>query len=1508
MELSKYIESRGPDESVSLVIESQQLSFSKNQGPEHLHTECIQTTVDYDPVHMLHNMTRRTVSPAEAERDSVESPSPIIKIDDAPHDDPVSKTPSNYERTSFLNVLHFFFAVKEIFKIRKKAATKPVTMKDLPFLGVQEEVNHKIIALEEAYAKYRSKNSKTSLFWPILRIFWTKLLTIQISVLFYNASKMLFTLFLSQLLQRIEEGDKGEAYKWAGALFAAVFVGIYANHQTFFQGARLVGQLKPALIGMIYRKINKISFYSINQVSIGKIVNIAANDLNSFEYDLTYVFYLILAPFVLAGALGLLWSLFGVYCLPGVGCILIVWPVQARFAKVSEKYAEAKNNVTDERVRLTNEMIENIRLLKIYAWDMEFERLISNSREKEIKLLRKLGYTEYFGGHMLSKLAPAIGTFLIFISYQLSGHTLTTDKVYSAVIMLSFLRGATVYFASVGFKFVVEAKLTFERVRQILDMDELNFGSQSTHEPPRNPQNSVEFCDFTASWGESVAMSQENKPSKRYQLGDITKKFKKGKNNKGKVFQREVRTRRTATYELKALSNINISVEQGTLCCLIGKVGCGKSTLLMSFFNEVPKTTGELRYSGRIAYVEQEVSIYPGSARSNVVFGRPYDQNRYQKVVEACCLEDDFKHFPNGDLTEIGERGVNLSGGQKARISLARAVYSDAEIYLLDDPLSAVDTKVAKNLFRNVIRGILREKTVILATHQVHFAKEAEKIVVLEDGKIKAQGNLREIILQNEALLEIFITAKKRKAARPSAGKALSIENINVPTFVNVEKMKSPMARNEPQDSIKLEQIAEENENENDDDDDDDEDEGGKVERKETKEERGKLVHEENEAANRVSFKTYLYYLKNAGNVFLLLLFFLILASVETLNVLYGWFLGYWSDGMWTANKSMIVLGSIIGGLILALVIRELFFVNISLRASQRIHQRAIKTVVKATVEFFDTNPVGRILNRFSNDMGVLDQGLVSVQNDLLDDSLYFISLLITVWIIIPWLLLPGVVLFAFFGVLIKLGKKAITEGKKLELLTRSPVYSLFSQTLSGVVSIRAYDQRTRFIREFTTLLNTNTRAYNYYYDSARAFGFYCDFFSGIFACAGISILLAFSDLNPSQIGLACSYLISITEYIQWAIRQILMHTMLMSSTARIKSYNDIPQEGALVLPRDKQIARSLENLSSNKILLESNPIALTTNNNENPTWPSKGEIQFNDVYMKYREGTEHILKGISFTIKPGEKIGCVGRTGAGKSSIIQALFRMIELDKTASPHSSIMIDGEDISKLGLHTLRQNISIIPQIPCVFSGSVRRNLDPLNVYTEEQVINALQETGLWDYVKSLPQGLNTEMNNSSSVFSVGQKQLICFARALLQKNKILVLDEATANVDFETDNFIQKLLMEKFKGSTIFTIAHRLSTIANYDKVLVLDQGKVVEFDHPYLLLVRGIRDRSITNSHGVFSSMVLNTGMKHSAVILEIARTSFFKKSDNDDDSSSMNVGSKVLDIKGFSSKVLNDN
>ena len=1309
------------------------------------------------------------------------------------YDDQVSPNPTNYEKASGITALHYSYAIKNINSTQKQVSNREMRLEDLPLLGKTEEVQHKVVELETEYQHYRKKHKTPSLFWPILRVFRGRILKEQASYIVMCVSKLLYSLFLSKVIECLEQQKTGEIYLWGGCLFFVIILSIYGFHDTSAQGYRFISQLKPSLIGLIYRKITRLSHYSISQISIGQTLNIVANDLNSMETAIFNLYGGTIAPFLLAGAMAILWSFMGAACISGMVLLLLIWIAQYNISNLGGHYLTNKNTVTDDRLKLTNEMVHGIRILKMNAWDDQFEASITKTRNEEAKLLRRFGYTDYFGGHLMARSFPALGSFVIFVTYYLmGGGTLKASQVYATIMMLSFLNSVAVGYLMLSLKLIIELRLTFGRIIRLLEVKEPE--SVKIREP-KDKANGVEFKNFSAFWSDNQGDQQ------------IPQNFEK-----------------------PTLKNLTFSVQKGTLCALIGSVGSGKSTTLMTFLNEVPKTMGSLRFSGSLAYVEQEVVIFPGTVRSNILFGKPYDEAKFRRIVEACCLLDDFKEFANGDLTEIGERGINLSGGQKARTSLARALYSDADIYLLDDPLSAVDTKVAKDLFKKAIRGVLRDKTVILATHQVHFAREADKIIVLEDGKIKTQGTLEEIVKQDPSVLSMF----KRNAGR-SAGES----DIFLTSQESISDQECRSMSHSIQDIQKeLDTVEEEQ----------DAEDASMLTPKE--EEGGKLItKEQDESAN---LRIFWYYLRSVGSGFRIVTLILTFITMESLYILYTKLISNWTDGDWTPEFSMKVLGCLIAGFFVFLCLREKLFVDFAIKIASNIFRKALHRVIGAKVEFFDTNPAGRILSRFSLDMGVLDRRILDVQNEVFDAVFYVAAIFIAMCYFVPWLILPVAILILVTVTIAHSFKRPYIEGRGLELVTRSPIYALFSTTLSGLVSIRAYHQREAFNKEFIRTLNMNCRAFNYFYDTARIIGFYCDMIIGLFACICIAILIFYVQPEAATVGLIAVYILVLTNNLQSAIRGALDLTMQMSSAARLKAYTEIPQEAPLIQPIDKHLT------------------------DQSPPWPFQGEVAFNNIYMKYRQNTDHVLKGLTFSVKPGEKIGCVGRTGAGKSSILQALFRMVEIDNEAVPDSSIIIDGVDISKVGLHTLRKSISIIPQSPFVFTGTVKSNLDPFNRYTDEEIISVLKETKLWRTVSSLPKGLETNISNEVSALSVGQKQLMCLARTLLQKNKILALDEATANIDFVTDNFIQQKIMEKFKDSTIFTIAHRLSTVANYDKVLVMDKGRAVELDHPYRLLVKNVGDDSITNTEGVFASMVLNTGSRHSKVIFEIAKKNFF--------------------------------
>ena len=968
-------------------------------------------------------------------------------------------------------------------------------------------------------------------------------------------------------------------------------------------------------------------------------------------------------------------------------------------------------------------------------------------------------------------------------------------------------------------------KIRDERVNKISDLleqPEAKYESQQ----PQDPANSIEFVNYYGYWEKSQETDIPNSEDEKINRG-------------------------TTTF---CLNDLNITIPKGTSVGIVGLTGAGKSTLLLSLLDEVPYTKGKVRRAGKIAYVEQEPTIYPGTIRENILFGMPYKADFYIEVVEQCCLADDFNQFPHSDLTEVGEKGINLSGGQRARIAFARAVYSQADVYLLDDPISAVDTKVGKKLVQNVIKGMLRDKTVLLVTHHLQYAKQLDKIIILDNGQVYAQGSHKELSEQGLKLETVFAAIKKNTKSNSPTGPSprkntifgvgfsrmlSALENISTPKSNGISSFSDVTT---PKHGF----IPSLESSEKEDDDETDE-----------KDDQGKLIQKENIIEGHPTFDTYKKYIMAGFSSCSLAIWIFANIAAEGSSVAFGRFLGLWANGKIDRDLACILSGvfAIVGfGLQLY---RHVSWARHTLDGSKRLHDKMIENIVRSPVTFFDTNPTGRILNRFSTDLGTLDRNLPTAFFDTAESLFYFVGLFITVCVINPIVIIPGALGCVYYYWISKFCSKSMKVTKDLELVTRSPMYTFFSMSLAGLVPIRVFKQSKAFLDKFTEKVATNAKAIYYHWNTTKSLQFLIEYGSSVYIIAGLIILIITKNANTdsSLVGLAASYLLSMSETLSFLFRQVIMTDMMMASTARVISYTALKSEADVHKPLDLNL--------------------------KSKNWPEKPDIKFKNVYMKYRDELDHVITNFSVDIKAGETVGIIGRSGAGKSTIFQMLFRMFEIDKSTPElqNSEIQIDGVDIQELGLHFLRNAISIIPQTPMIFMGTIRTNLDPFNKHSDEELWDVLKEVGLRKVVKNLEKQLDTPVSNDSNIFSVGEKQLVCLARAILRKSKILVLDEATANVDFVTDFFIQKKITENFEGCTILTIAHRLSTIANYDKVLVLSQGQLVEFGVPFELLVRDVNDTEITRKQGHFAQMVLNGGSQNAKIIFETCRNHYNLKS-----------------------------
>ena len=829
--------------------------------------------------------------------------------------------------------------------------------------------------------------------------------------------------------------------------------------------------------------------------------------------------------------------------------------------------------------------------------------------------------------------------------------------------------------------------------------------------------------------------------------------------------------------------------------------------------------------------------------KDNILFGEPFDKDWYEEVIEACALRTDLEMLPGGDQTEIGEKGINLSGGQKQRVSLARAVYSKSDLLFLDDPLSAVDSHVGKHIFNKVIShdGVLGAKTVVLVTHGVSFLPKTDKIIVMKNGKISEQGSYTELLERKGEFADFLIeymaeqegdegedheelkAELERAVGREKFQRQLSTASIKRKESLSPTALSPQTPKKEPETRIRQESVTVHSD-------------GGvkatdEVEEtkkpKDVEEKAGaKLIEKESIKSGNVSIQVYFHYFKNMG-LFVTLIIFLLMAVYEGTNVGKN----YWLT-VWTGNElgnatephwRNVYIGTYIGlGIAqsVSMVIISVIMAISTLKGSSRMHNIMLERVMRSPMSFFDTTPLGRIVNRFAKDVDVCDNTLPQSIKQLIVLVFDLFGIILLVIVLIP---IVAAVILPFSVIFYLIQKFYVTTSrqlKRLESNTRSPIYSHFGETLTGSSTIRAFNMEDSFIADSETKIDLNQKCYFPSIMANRWLALATDMIGNVIIFAIVVFAITSDNVDKEDVGIVITYALTITQNLNYLVRYTSEVETNIVAVERLKEYSDLKQEA---------------------------PWKTKESDNMDKKWPHKGEVQFNQYAMRYRDGLELVIKGITCNIKGGEKIGIVGRTGAGKSSLTMAMFRLCE-----PAQGGMMIDGKDTVQLGLHDLRPKITIIPQEPVLFSGSLRMNLDPFNIYSDEQIWSALKLSHLHDFVSALDDGINHEIAEGGDNLSIGQRQLVCLARALLKKTRILVLDEATAAVDLETDDLIQGTIRAEFEDSTVLTIAHRLNTIMDYDRIMVLDKGRIAEFDSVQELLKM---------QDGIFHSMVKAAGL-----------------------------------------------
>jgi len=817
------------------------------------------------------------------------------------------------------------------------------------------------------------------------------------------------------------------------------------------------------------------------------------------------------------------------------------------------------------------------------------------------------------------------------------------------------------------------------------------------------------------------------------------------------------------------LKNINLIVKPGEILGIIGEVGSGKSSLLQAILNCLillnPKECDGIYINGKIGYVSQIPWIQNETIKNNILFFKEYEEEKYEKVLEKCQLKYDLDILEGGDNTEIGEKGVNLSGGQKVRVSLARAVYSNPDIYLLDDPISALDANIGKKIMNDLIINYLKNKTRIIVTHALQYLQYMDRIIYMKNGRIEWSGSFQEILNQ-----EFFISMKKLSK-------------------LNESKKESEKKERQKNEDNKIKTSS-----------------GREI---------VKIIKEEDQEIGSVKISVYMNYSKYMGGVFYLFAIFLVGCIIQT-NLGGGdlW-LAYWSspenqDISKNDEKSKWVFFFVYCGLSVSSVIFGLIYTSLlafgHLRLSRYLHKDMILHLVKAPINLFhDTIPRGQIYNRLTKDLDTCLFNFGSLKGTI-DCLLRCISsfILCAIYDIYSLIYMPFIFIFGY--IITKFFLRGSRPLTRIEAVSRSPILNTLSETLPGFASIKAFRVEINYLEKYYNKIND---CFNINI-CIRGVNMWLQEMFKILSIFYLVYLVVRTCMNEEyqtaqSVGIMFTYSVFLQDNLGWCFACFGFTENNMICMERCKKYTEIKGEKpSYIKGKDDKL--------------------------EKENWPQKGEIKFENYSVRYRPNTEIVLKNLNFKINSGEKIGIVGRTGSGKSTICLCLFRILEPFE-----GTIYIDDEDITKIGLDLLRKNITIIPQDPCLMEGTLKYNIDPFNIVEDEEIISILKKIG-FEYSENDELILNRKIEQSGTNLSVGEKQLICICRAILRKTKIIVMDEATANIDMNTEEKIQKALEYALNNSTVITVAHRIKTIINYDKILVLYNGEIIEFDTPKNLI------------------------------------------------------------------------
>lgn len=1133
---------------------------------------------------------------------------------------------------------------------------------------------------------------------------------------------------------------KNEGYVLVATFFVAKIVECLCQRHWFFRLQKVGIRMRSVLVAMIYNKGLTLSCQSKQGHTSGEIINfmtVDAERVGDFSWYMHDPWMVILQVVL---ALVILYKNLGLASLAAFVATIVVMLLNFPLGRLQERFQDKLMESKDKRMRVTSEILRNMRILKLQGWEMKFLSKIVELRNVETGWLKKFVYSSALTSFVFWG-APTFVAVSTFGAGMLLGIPLESGKILSALATFRILQ-EPIYNLPDTISMIVQTKVSLDRIASFLRLDDLQ--ADVIEKLPRGVSDTaIDVVNGTFSWEVSAP-----NPS---------------------------------------LRDINVKVLHGMRVAVCGTVGSGKSSLLSSILGEVPKISGTIKVCGTKAYVPQSPWIQSGKIEDNILFGKEMERGLYDKILEACSLKKDLEVLSFGDQTIIGERGINLSGGQKQRIQIARALYQDADIYLFDDPFSALDAHTGSHLFKEVLLGLLSPKTVVYVTHQVEFLPAADLILVMKDGKIAQAGKYGDLLSSETDFMELVCAHKKAMSAFDSVEEGSHSEKVGGSKDDDgVSSANGSMHTEENNDvqNRKGDDLA-----------------GPK----------GQLVEEEEREKGRVGLSVYWKYITTAygGALVPFILLAQILFQILQIGSNYwmAWATPVSADMKPAVRSSTLIIVYVVlaVGSSFCILARATLLVTAGYKAATELFNKMHFCIFRAPMSFFDSTPSGRILNRASTDQSALDMNIPYQVGSFAFSMIQLLGI-IAVMCQVAWQVF--IVFIPVVAACIWYQQYYIPSARELSRLVgvcKAPVIQHFAETISGSTTIRSFDQETRFCNTNMKLNDGYSRPKFHIAGAMEWLCFRLDMLSSVTFVFSLVFLISIPEgvIDPSIAGLAVTYGLNLNMLQAWVIWNLCNLENKIISVERVLQYTNIPNEPPLVIE----------------------------GNRPGHSWPAQGEVAIFDLQVRYAPHMPLVLRGLTCTLPGGLKTGIVGRTGSGKSTLIQTLFRIVE--PTAG---YIVIDGINISTIGLHDLRSRLSIIPQDPTMFEGTLRSNLDPLEEYTDEQIWEALDRCQLGDEVKKKDGKLDSIVTENGENWSMGQRQLVCLGRVLLKRSKVLVLDEATASVDTATDNLIQTTLRQHFSDCTVITIAHRITSVLDSDMVLLLSNGLIEEYDSPSRLL------------------------------------------------------------------------